>query len=193
MNISDVDATGRAVRFQSIVHTSVVIVLVVVVIVTVVKVTGRSVVVATERTAATDVDEAVGAVETSTRTLAEFVIVATPANDAPWTHAATKNDRHQPAAPSRRPAAAFSGQPPTSPGQGELAQEAGQSAAAAQKHGVQVNRSLGVALGVEVAGDADPRPMDVGLEDHAEEEQDIDDGQDNDGDQRRGGGRRQTA
>jgi len=109
MNISEIDATRRAVRFKIITNTSVVVVLVIVVIVTVVKTTGWSVVMATERTAAADVDEAVGAVESAARTFTELVVIDTTANDASRPHAATKNDCRQPAASSRHPAPAFPG------------------------------------------------------------------------------------
>ena len=143
---------------------------------------------ATERTAAADVDEAVGAVESAARTFTELAVVHASANDAPRPHAPTKDDRRQPAAPPRHPTAAFPGQPSTPPGEGQLSQQARQSVATTQQHGVEVDRALGLVLCVEVAGDADPSPINVGLEGNGEEEQDVDDGQDNDDDERRGRG-----
>lgn len=188
----DVNATRRAVRLQRVIDAAVIVAVVLVVIVTVVKATGRCVVVSAERAAASDVDEALGAVESAARTLAELGSAAA-ADDAPRTHAAATEERRQPAARPPRRAPRLAGEPPTAPGEGQLAQQARQSAATAQQDGVEMNGPLGVTLRVEVAGDGDASAVDVRLEDDGEEERDVDDRQHDDDDQRGRRGDGQTA
>ena len=112
---------------------------------------------ATQRAGAPDVGEAVGAVRraASARALLACVRVAAADHAARRRHAAAAQQRRpQPtaaAAGPRAPGRVGGGEAAAAPGQGELAQQARQTATTAEQQGVEVDSSLRLALPVEVA------------------------------------------
>ena len=83
------DAARSTVSFKSIINISIIVIIIIVVIVTVVKVTGGSVVMATQRTISSDVDKAVSTVDCTTRTLSKLVIIHAVTDDTARSNAST--------------------------------------------------------------------------------------------------------